>query len=272
MAYQVIGFFDTDAQAQAAAAELTRTGIAASHIDTFNTNAGSSGQSFVDKIKNIGQPNSDYFAEGVRRGGTLLNVTVDTEAQVAPIEDVFGRNDATDVELLGSYLKSTGFSGYDVNAAPYTPAQADTERLQLREERLNVSKNRVQTGEVVLRKVVVSEIKTIDVPVTHEEVIIERHAVSGVAASNADFTEETIRVPVMDEQVVVDKNAFVTEEVSLGKREVTETQRVTDTVRREEARVENADNVDVLNRGTGAIGSEVDADEIDTVSTTGTTR
>jgi uncharacterized protein (TIGR02271 family) len=135
----------------------------------------------------------------------------------------------------------------------------DTDRtVQLHEEVLDAHTNQVQTGEVTLRKEVITETKSIDVPVTREEVVIERHAVSGGAATNADFstTEEVLRVPVMEEQVVVQKNAVVTEEISLGKRAVTETQHVTDTVRREEAYIENPDNVDVLERGASGAGSK----------------
>ena len=42
----------------------------------------------------------------------------------------------------------------------------------------------------------------------------------------------------VDEQVNVTKNTVVTGEVALGKRAVTETQQVKDTVRREEAHIE----------------------------------
>ncbi len=137
------------------------------------------------------------------------------------------------------------------------PAQVgtDTDRtVQLHEETLRARTNEVQTGEVTLRKEVITETKSIDVPVTREEVVVERHAVSGRSATNTDFSdaEEVIRVPVMEEQVTVEKTPIVTEEISLGKREVTETQHVTDTVRREEARIENPDNVDVLERDNGS--------------------
>lgn len=69
--------------------------------------------------------------------------------------------------------------------------------------------------------------------------------------------DEVIRISVMEEQVTIQKTPIVTEEISLGKREVTETQHVTETVRREEARIENQGNVDVLERGTGAAGDRV---------------
>ena len=45
--------------------------------------------------------------------------------------------------------------------------------LKLREEQLNVEKEPVQTGEVEVHKEVVEEQKTINIPVTHEEVYVE---------------------------------------------------------------------------------------------------
>ena len=112
--------------------------------------------------------------------------------------------------------------------------------LRLREEQLNVNKQRVQAGEVDLRKEVITEKKTVNVPVTHEEAFIERRAVTGAAASDTTpiGEGESIRVPLSEERVNVSKETVVTGEVSIGKRAVQETQKVTDTVRREEARVE----------------------------------
>lgn len=117
------------------------------------------------------------------------------------------------------------------------------EVLRLHEEQLQANKQRVQTGEVTLRKDVITETKTLDVPVTREEVYIERRPVqAGEIAAGEIGAGQEIRVPVMAEQVTVEKNSVVTEEVGIGKREVQETQHVSDTVRREEARIERQGN------------------------------
>jgi len=114
--------------------------------------------------------------------------------------------------------------------------------LKLREEQLDVKKQRVQTGGVNLRKEVVAEQQTIDVPVTHEEAYIEHRAVTDSTVEDANATPigegEAIRIPLSNEQVNVRKDTVVTGEVSIGKRAVEETQQVSDTVRREEARIE----------------------------------
>lgn len=114
-------------------------------------------------------------------------------------------------------------------------------KLRLREEQLNVSKDKVQSGEVSVHKEVVEEQKTINVPVTHEEVVIERRSVSdGRTTAEPIGEDETIRIPVSEERVEVNKNTVVTGEVEISKRQVQDTEQVQDTVRREEAVVDKS--------------------------------
>lgn len=123
----------------------------------------------------------------------------------------------------------------------------DKERsLKLREEQLDVSKDRVQTGEVGVHKDVVEEQKTVHVPVTHEEVYVERRPVDDSSADTAPIgDEETIRVPIVEEKVEVTKKPVVSEEIVIGKKQVTETEQVTENVKREEARIEKDGDVKV---------------------------
>ncbi|QCJ41864.1 YsnF/AvaK domain-containing protein [Bacillus sp. S3] len=117
----------------------------------------------------------------------------------------------------------------------------DKERtMKLREEQLDVAKERVQTGEVEVKKEVVEEQKTVHVPVTHEEVYVERQEVGGRTADTTTpiGSDETIHVPIVEEKVEVSKKPVVTEELVIGKRQVTETEQVTDNIKREEAKVE----------------------------------
>jgi uncharacterized protein (TIGR02271 family) len=79
----------------------------------------------------------------------------------------------------------------------------------------------------------------VEVPVTREEVFIDRHPVDRPTADRPiDDTGKTIEVPVRQEQVEVSKQPVVYEEVGVGKREVNEQRQVSDTVRREEPRIE----------------------------------
>jgi len=122
---------------------------------------------------------------------------------------------------------------------------------QMSDEQLHARTQPVETGEVRIRKEVHTEHKTMEVPVQREEVVIERHAPTGRAATSDVREGEEIRVPVMEEQVVVEKTPVVKEEVTVGKRVVQDTQRVAGEVRKEEVRVEREGDVDVRGGGTG---------------------
>lgn len=160
----------------------------------------------------------------------------------------------TDYGQADTYAQPAGYDQTNMGAQRTDYSQtgdyADTEEkrsLKLREEQLRADKERVQSGEVQLHKDVVTEQKTIDVPVTHEEVVIERHPASGDQVDNAApiGEGETIRVPVSEEQVNVTKTPVVTGEVTVGKRAVQENQQITDTVQREEARLDRSGDVPV---------------------------
>ena len=126
----------------------------------------------------------------------------------------------------------------------------ESRRLQLREEELIPRKRTVQTGEVRLQTDVVQEQRTVEVPVTHEEVYVERHPVERRASDRPiGDTGETIEVPVREEEVTVEKRAVVYEEVEVGTRTRQETESVDATVRREELRVEDQNNL-LQNAGT----------------------
>ena len=118
--------------------------------------------------------------------------------------------------------------------------------IQLREEELNVSKDTVQAGEVAVGKHVVSEEKSVTVPVEHEEVVVTRHAVDRPAdPSQIGADSETVKVPVMAEQVSTNVTARVVEEVEVGKRTIQESTTVTDTVRKEKLDLDADGNVNV---------------------------
>ena len=126
------------------------------------------------------------------------------------------------------------------------------ERIELREEELRAQKRSVEAGEVGIRKEVVTEQQSMEVPVTREEVYVERRPVEGREVSDRPIGEgENIRVPVREEQVTVEKQPVVREEIDIGKRQVQDTEQVSGTVRREEVRIEGEGDVDVSGRDMG---------------------
>jgi len=146
-------------------------------------------------------------------------------------------------------------SGYSVST---TDVGTDEEiRIPVMEEELTATVRGQEAGAVRIEKDVVSEERTLEVPVTEERVRVERRVVDRpVTAADADaFQETVIDVPLRTETVDVQKQARVTEEVVVGKEAVQRTERVTDTVRREEVFVDEDATADASfseGRDTGA--------------------
>jgi uncharacterized protein (TIGR02271 family) len=132
------------------------------------------------------------------------------------------------------------------DAAPpgWSPAPQD-QTLELRGEELQAHTELVQTGELGIRKEIITEERTLEVPIRREEVVIERHPVEPKPAREEMSEGEVLRVPVWGEQVQVEKQPVVIEELHITKRVVEETEHVAATVRREEARLEPAGDVPV---------------------------
>jgi uncharacterized protein (TIGR02271 family) len=137
------------------------------------------------------------------------------------------------------------WTGRETTAGTTTRSEGET--LHLREEQLQARKTPVETGRVQLGKEIVEEEKTMEVPVSREEVFVERHPVDRRPADQPIGAGETqtIDVPVREERLEVEKQPVVYEEVGVGKRATQETQTVSDTVRREELRMDKEGDIDV---------------------------
>jgi uncharacterized protein (TIGR02271 family) len=122
----------------------------------------------------------------------------------------------------------------------------NAQTLQLREEELVAQKRERETGRVSVGKDVVTERREMDVPVTREEVYIERRPVDRRPTDQPIGADaEHMEVVTHEEQVEVQKRPVVYEEVAVGKRTTQETRQVEADVRREVAEVHHDGDVDV---------------------------
>jgi stress response protein YsnF len=120
---------------------------------------------------------------------------------------------------------------------------------------------------VVQAKVIkkpVKETKTVEVELTHEELIIERRSVaeadkatepstiSTVPAKSSSSSHEItqskteINIPLKREDVVVSKKPYIKEEIVIRKKPVTETKTITEQVTSEKLSVRNANGEEVV--------------------------
>jgi uncharacterized protein (TIGR02271 family) len=192
----------------------------------------------------IPEDEAEYYESEMKAGRTIVTVNAGDRCDEA----------IRIIRQYGGYDKSTAANRmHDETSARATAGRTSTaargNTVQAHEERLDVQKTPVETGEVKVHKEVHTEHKHLDVPLTREEVVIERHPASGqeVSAAELDAGRE-VRIPVREEQVNVEKQTVATEEVSVGKRRVQDTKRIDEPLRKEEIKVETEGDVKVRDR------------------------
>jgi len=113
-------------------------------------------------------------------------------------------------------------------------------RVPVYEEDLTAVKRPVSRGAVRIQKELVTENKTVTVPVTEERVRITQVDTNEMVGADAGdvFQEGVIEVPLTGEEVDLQKTARKTGEVVVEKETVQHDEQVGGTVRREEVRVD----------------------------------
>jgi uncharacterized protein (TIGR02271 family) len=169
---------------------------------------------------------------------------VDTDGHLSPAEEAelyryYGIGSGNGAEFTDT-TTTTGTVGHDTTGAVgHDTSGPTTDNAMTRsEEHLNVGTQRVEAGRARLRKYVVTENVTQTVPVSHEEVVLEREPITDANIGNAldgpTISEEEHEVVLHAERPVVAKEAVPVERVRLDTETVTEQQTVTDTVRKEQ--------------------------------------
>ena len=124
-----------------------------------------------------------------------------------------------------------------------TTYERDTneERIPLSEERLDVSKES-QEDQATITKKPVTETKTVEVPLTREEISIERRPASGQTEAQSPIqSEEEITIPLKREEAQVSKKPYVKEEAVIKKKAFRDTKEITEDVTSEELDTSNVD-------------------------------
>jgi uncharacterized protein (TIGR02271 family) len=146
----------------------------------------------------------------------------------------------TEAEAKNKFVRDTppSVQEYSRYKTPDIPKDIET-RIPVMGERLDVSK-RESTREATITKEPLTETKSVDVPVTHEEMTVERRPAGETVSTSGQKPVESrteVKVPLKSEEVQVTKQPYVKEEVSVKKKPVTETRTVTDQVRSEKVNV-----------------------------------
>jgi uncharacterized protein (TIGR02271 family) len=160
------------------------------------------------------------------------HLSPDEESELYAYYGVSYSGSNTDVDT--SYADTTTT---DTTVGHDTSGPTTDDAMTLSEEQVQVGTQTREAGRARLRKYVVTENVTQTVPVTHEEVVVEREPITdanrGDATSGPDISEEEHEVVLHEEVPVVQKTVEPVERVRLDTRETTTEETVSEEVRKE---------------------------------------
>jgi uncharacterized protein (TIGR02271 family) len=176
---------------------------------------------------------------------------IDTDGHLSPQEEqelyrYYGLGNGT----AQTTTQTTTGTGTDTRAAVGHDTSGPTtdDAMTLSEERLDVGTRSEEVGRARLRKYVVTENVTTTVPVSHEEVRIDREPITDANVGNAmdgpAISEEEHEVTLHAERPVVEKEAVPVERVRLDKETVVENETVSEGLRKEEIEVDGITGTD----------------------------
>jgi uncharacterized protein (TIGR02271 family) len=197
----------------------------------------------IGGLTNLGVPEEEahYYAEGVRRGGILVTVAAESDAQAETAVTVMQRHGAVDIDQRATEWKKQGWKGrFDADVVESATERTETERtIPVTQEELVVGKRNVQQGGVRVFSRVIERPVRESVELEEEHVEVERRPVDRPAeGAGTTFREQSFELRESAEEPVVEKRARVVEEVKVGKKKSKSKQTVQDTVRKTDVEVE----------------------------------
>jgi len=176
---------------------------------------------------------------------------IDTDGHLSPQEEqelyrYYGIGSGTayaDTTTTGTAGQTTDRGNTHGTVGHDTSGPTTDDAMTRSEEHLRVGTERVEAGRARLRKFVVSENVTQTVPVSHEEIRVEREPITDANVGNAldgpAISEEEHEVVLHAERPVVAKEAVPVERVRLDTQTVTEQETVNETVRKEQIELDD---------------------------------
>jgi stress response protein YsnF len=234
--------------------------------------AGALAGGIIGGLIGLGIPETEahMYAEGIRRGSTIVAVTVPA-VRMEEAMAILDRFDPIDIDERAQTWRQEGWQQFDAHAEPLGPSIAtrtqpvpvaetavaheapvqgareiragDKEVIPLTQEELLVGKREINKP-VRVRSYVLTEPVEETVTLRQERVNIDRRPVDRrIEQQDAAFEERVVVLDEMTEQAVVGKQARVVEEVVVGKEASERTETVRDEIRRTEVDIDRDDDL-----------------------------
>jgi uncharacterized protein (TIGR02271 family) len=185
-------------------------------------------------------------------GAELVVEASKKQVSGAPAIDDDGHlSEQDEAEIYRYYgITDSGMNGYDAagreatgTVGRDTSGPTTDDAMTRSEEHLVAGTEQVEAGRARLHKYVVTETQRVDVPVSHEEVRLEREPITDAnrdaAYSGGDITDEEHEVTLRAERPVVSTETKPVERVRLGKEKVTGKETVSGEVRKEQVELDD---------------------------------
>ncbi|HLL70059.1 MAG TPA: YsnF/AvaK domain-containing protein [Pyrinomonadaceae bacterium] len=255
---------------------------------------GATAGGLISGLTRLGVPEDDanYYAEGVRRGGTLISVEASDDKAESAVA-IMKQHGAVEIDKRAAQWRDEGWSGFDSNAtetayntfagggqqasapasevtaehqrpsAPRAAAQQGQVAVPVVEEQLQVGKREVERGGVRVETHVTEKPVEENVELREEHVNVERRPVDYTfhGTESEAFKESLVEIREAYEELVVNKKARVVEEVVVNKDVEQHTETVRETLRRTDVNVEPIDNTGKA-RGASASSQKQQGDDL----------
>lgn len=119
--------------------------------------------------------------------------------------------------------------------------------IEIKEEQLDIAKKWVQTGGVKIYKETYTKEKSFTIPITCEELIIEKATFSSEDLHDLKEEKEIIKIPLSEEQIEFRKKTVVLENVSVQKEKIEEIKHFEEILKKEKVKLKISGNLNVIN-------------------------
>jgi len=217
--------------------------------------------------RGISEEDAQCYAEGVRRGCTLVLLRVHDE-DAADVARIMERHNARDIHELAARWRERGWTGFQPTAPPLTRDEFMRERelhrpasrpepevrervaeragdvtLPVIEEEMRVGKRQVQSGAVRIVQEVHERPVEETIRLREEHIRVERRPVDRPISPEriGEIHDRTFEITESREEPVVSKTARIKEEVVVHKETGEREEKVRGTVRSSDVRVEQSE-------------------------------
>jgi uncharacterized protein (TIGR02271 family) len=158
-------------------------------------------------------------------------------------EDVVNKyaGDSSPPSIEDQYSSTTAIDSGGGSGGGIQVEENEENTIPVTDEKLDATKD-IQESQTTLTKEPITETKTVEVPITHEEVTIEIRPPSGqTKAQEPVSSKENITIPLKKEEVEVSKVPFVKEEAVVKKNPTTEAKEISEETTSEKINTHDAE-------------------------------